>query len=315
MSFWRGVLNIVIVFYGALIVSAFLIYIERRLLAFWTNRLGPNRAGPGGIAQVVADVIKMMFKEDWVPPFADRPVFTIAPAIGFTTVLMSFVVLPVTERIFISNLNVGLLFFLAMSSLGVYGLVLGGWASASKYPLFGAVRAVAQMLSYEVFMGLSLAGVVLISGSFRLTDIVRAQQGLWFIVPQLPSFVVFLIGGVAVIHRLPFDLPEAENELVAGYHTEYSGMKFGLFFMAEYMGIVLIAGMTVTLFLGGWLGPWLPPAVWFLLKTSAVVVFIILLRASLPRPRVDQLISTGWKVLLPVSLLNVLVTGAIVVAT
>jgi len=315
MTFGQGVLNIVIVFYGAMLLGALLIFVERRLLGAWTNRYGPNRAGgPFGVLQIVADLLKLMFKEDWIPPFADRPVFVLAPATIFITVMMSFMVLPVTPNLVISNLNVGLLFFLGMSSLGVYSIVLGGWSSSSKYSLIGGVRAVTQMLSYEVFMGLSLAGIVLISGSFRLTDIVAAQKGLWFVVPQLPSFFIFLFGGIAVLHRLPFDLPEAENELVAGYHTEYSGMKFGLFFMGEYVGIVLISGMISTLFFGGWLGPWLPPSLWFFLKTVFFSILIILLRASLPRPRIDQLLATGWKILLPIALVNILVTGAIYIA-
>jgi NADH-quinone oxidoreductase subunit H len=202
-----------------------------------------------------------------------------------------------------------------LSALTVYGVVLGGWASNSKYSLLGGMRAAAQMLSYEIFMGLSLLGVVLIAGSFDLADIVRAQRGLWFIVPQFAGFIVFTIAGIAETHRLPFDLPEGENELGAGYHTEYSGMKFGLFFIAEYAGIVLVSAMIATLFLGGWSGPLLPPIVWFLLKITAVISFFILLRAALPRPRYDQLMAYGWKVMLPLSLLNLAATGAVVLAT
>ncbi|HUX14113.1 MAG TPA: NADH-quinone oxidoreductase subunit NuoH [Spirochaetia bacterium] len=309
-----SILSIALVMFGAIIVAASLIFVERRLLGVWTRRYGPNRAGPFGLFQVVADMIKIFFKEDWIPPFADRPVFVMSPAVIFVTVLMSFMVVPLSPFVVASRLNVGLLFFLAMSSLGVYSIVLGGWASGSKYPLLGSIRSITQMLSYEAFMGLSVVGVVLLAGSFNLSDIVNAQKGLWFVVPQLPAFVIFLIGGVAVIHRLPFDLPEAESELVDGYHTEYSGMKFGLFFVGEYLGIVLISAMTVTLFFGGWLGPWLPPFIWFLLKTAACIVLIILFRASLPRPRIDQLLTFGWKVLLPIALLNILVTGAICLA-
>lgn len=309
-----AILSIVIVLLGALITGALLIWVERRFLGFWTDRPGPNRAGPFGSLQIIADVLKIFFKEDWIPPFADRPVFVIAPTIVFVTMLLSFMVVPLTPLIVISRLNVGLLFFLAMASLGVYSIILGGWSSGNKYSLLGGVRSVSQMLSYEVFMGLSVVGVVLLSGSLDLGTIVKAQKGLWFVIPQFPGFVIFLIGGIAVIHRLPFDLPEAENELVAGYHTEYSGMKFGLFFVGEYLGIVLLSAMTTTLFFGGWLGPWLPPIIWFLIKTGAFVLFIVLLRASLPRPRIDQLLSFGWKYLLPIALLNVLVTGAIYVA-
>jgi NADH-quinone oxidoreductase subunit H len=198
-----------------------------------------------------------------------------------------------------------------MSSLGVYGVVLAGWSSNNKYSLLGGLRAAAQMLSYEVFMGLSLMGVVLLSGSFNVSDIVVAQKGLWFCVPQLPGLVIFLIAGIAETHRLPFDLPEAENELVAGYHTEYSGMKFAMFFVGEYLGITLISALVTVFFLGGWLGPWLPPVVWFAIKTFAVICLFILLRATLPRPRYDQLMSLGWKLMLPLALLNIVVTGGI----
>ena len=309
-----SVLSIIIAILGSITVAAALIFVERRLLAVWTDRIGPNRAGPFGLLQVVADMIKIFFKEDWVPPFVDKPVFIMSPGVIFITVLMSFMVIPLSPFIVASHLDVGVLFFLAMASLGVYSIVLSGWASGSKYPLLGSVRSITQMLSYEAFMGLSLGGVVLISGSFNMSDIVNAQKGLWFFIPQFPAFVIFLIGGIAVIHRLPFDLPEAESELVDGYHTEYSGMKFGLFFVGEYLGIVLVSALTVTLFFGGWLGPILPPFLWFLIKTAVFIVLIILLRASLPRPRIDQLLAFGWKVLLPVALLNILVTGAIFLA-
>jgi NADH-quinone oxidoreductase subunit H len=201
-----------------------------------------------------------------------------------------------------------------MSSLGVYSIVLAGWASDSKYSLLGGLRAAAQMISYEVFMSLSLMGVVLLAGSFSLTDIVEAQKGLWFVVPQFLGFVLFLIAGVAEARRLPFDLPEAEAELVAGFHSEYSGMKFGMFFVGEYLGLILISSMITVLFFGGWLGPWLPPIVWFVIKMFGFICFFILLRASLPRLRFDQLMSWGWKTMLPLSLVNLLVTGAIVVA-
>ncbi|MEX2264173.1 MAG: NADH-quinone oxidoreductase subunit NuoH [Bryobacteraceae bacterium] len=296
---------------GVLTLAAGLIWVERRLLALWQDRYGPNRVGPFGLLQVLADTIKILMKEDWVPPFADKPVFVIAPAIIMVTVLLSFAVVPVAPDIYIADLNIGLLFFLAMSSLGVYSIVLAGWASNNKFSLLGAMRAAAQMLSYEVFMGLSLMGVVVLAGSFRLLEIVEAQRGLWFVVPQFVGFVLFLIAGVAETRRLPFDLPEAESELVAGFHAEYSGMKFGMFFVGEYMGVVLISAMISVLFLGGWLGPVLPPVVWFLIKTFFFICFFILLRASLPRPRFDQLMSWGWKVMLPVSLANLLITGAV----
>jgi NADH-quinone oxidoreductase subunit H len=214
----------------------------------------------------------------------------------------------------VANLNVGLLFFLAMSSLGVYSVVLAGWASNNKYALLGGLRASAQMLSYEVFMGLSLLGVVVLAGSFNLSAIVEAQRRIWFVIPQFLGFIVFTVAGIAETRRLPFDLPEAENELVAGFHAEYSGMKFGMFFVGEYIGITLVSALIATLFFGGWLGPWLPPVVWFLLKTFAFLCFFILLRAALPRPRFDQLMAYGWKIMFPLSLLNLLVTGFAVLA-
>jgi NADH-quinone oxidoreductase subunit H len=299
---------------GALTIASGLIWLERRLLALWQDRYGPNRVGPFGLLQVLADMIKIFFKEDWIPPFADRVLFVIAPAVTVVTVLMSFAVLPVTSRIVVVRLNIGLLFFLGMSSLGVYSVVLAGWSSNNKYSLLGALRAAAQMFGYEVFMGLSLMGVVLQAGSFDLVQIVEAQRHLWFIVPQFLGFVLFVIAGLAETRRIPFDLPEAESELIAGYHCEYSGMKFGMFFVGEYLGVVLISSLVAVLFLGGWQGPLLPPLVWFLLKIFVLIAFFILVRGSLPRPRFDQLMSWGWKVMLPLSLANVLVTGAIVLA-
>ncbi len=294
------------------ITSAGLIWLERRLLALWQDRYGPNRVGPFGLLQVVADMIKILSKEDWVPPFADRTVFVIAPAIIMISAFMSFAVVPFAPGIVIADINVGVLFFLAMSSLGVYSVVLAGWASASKYSLIGGMRAAAQMVSYEVFMGLSLMGVVALTGSFGVGEIVEAQRHLWFIIPQFAGFLIFFIAGVAETHRLPFDLPESENELVAGFHTEYSGMKFGMFFVGEYVGITLISALITTLFFGGWLGPWLPPVVWFLLKTFIFICLFILLRASFPRPRYDQLMFLAWKIMLPLSLLNIVITGAII---
>ncbi len=298
----------------ALGIASGLIWLERRLLALWQDRYGPNRVGPFGLMQVAADMIKIFFKEDWIPPFADRVIFIGAPAVIVVTVLMSFAVLPFAPGIIVTDLNIALLFFLAMSSLGVYSVVLAGWSSDNKYALLGAFRAAAQMLSYEVFMGLSLMGVVLLAGSFDLVHIVDAQRHLWFVIPQFLGFVLFLIAGLAETRRLPFDLPEAESELVAGYHSEYSGMKFGMFFVGEYLGITLISALTSILFFGGWLGPVLPPIVWLLVKTVFFISVFILLRAALPRPRFDQLMNWGWQIMLPLSLLNLLVTGAVVVA-
>jgi NADH-quinone oxidoreductase subunit H len=298
-----------------LTVAPGLIWLERRLLALWQDRYGPNRAGPFGVLIVLADTIKLFFKEDWIPPFADKKVFMIAPAIVAITVLMSFVIVPFGPGIIVTDLNIGILFFLAMSSMGAYSIILGGWASNNKYALLGAMRGAAQMISYEVFMGLSLMGVVLLTGSFSLHDIVEAQRGMWFFIPQFVGFVTFFIAGIAETHRLPFDIPEAESELIAGFHSEYSGMKFGMFFVGEYLGITLISSLTVCLFFGGWLGPgFLPPLLWFAIKTFAFIGLFILLRASLPRPRYDQLMEFGWKVLLPLTLINILITAGIVLS-
>jgi NADH-quinone oxidoreductase subunit H len=297
-----------------LTIASMLIYVERRLLALWQDRFGPNRVGPFGLLQVPADMIKIFFKEDWVPPFADKAVFVIAPAIVVGSILLTFAIIPFAPNFFVLDSNIGVLFFLGNSSLGVYSIVLGGWSSNNKYSLLGSMRGSAQMLTYEVFMGLSLMGVVMLADSFNLREIVEAQRHLWFVFPQFIGFVIFLIAGVAETHRTPFDIPEAEGELVAGYHSEYSGMKFGMFFVGEYLGVTLISAFIVTMFFGGWLGPsFLPPAFWFFFKTAFFICFFILLRASLPRPRYDQLMAYGWKILLPLVLLNLLVTGAILI--
>src|SRR5215472_17720068 len=268
------------VLFVVLNLSAGLIWVERRLLALWQDRYGPNRVGPFGLGQIVADSIKLFLKEDWIPPFADNAVFVLAPAIVVATALISFAVVPFAPGFVIADLNIGILFLLAMSSLGVYSVVLAGWASNNKYSLLGGIRASAQMLSYEVFMGLSLLGVVVLAGSFRITDIVEAQRKMWFVVPQFLGFILFLIAGVAETRRLPFDLAEAENELIAGFHSEYSGMKFGMFFVGEYIGVTLISAIISLLFFGGWLGPVLPAGLWFAIKTLAFICLFILLRAA-----------------------------------
>ena len=309
----RYILIILGVLVVTMTIASMLIWVERRMLALWQDRLGPNRVGPAGIFQVVADMIKIFFKEDWIAPFADKSVFVMAPGIVMATVLLTFAVIPFGPDIQILDSNIAILFFLGNSSLGVYSIVLGGWASNSKYSLLGGIRGSAQMLTYEVFMGISLMGVVMMADSFNFREIVEAQRKMWFVVPQFIGFVIFLIAGIAETHRLPFDLPEAEGELVAGFHSEYSGMKFGMFFVGEYLAIILISAIIVTMFFGGWLGPaFLPPVFWFTLKTFVFIMFFFLLRASLPRPRYDQLMSLGWKILLPLSLLNLLITGALI---
>jgi len=301
---------------SAVMGAAVLTWFERRLLGLWQDRYGPNRLGPFGILQVAADMLKLLTKDDWVPPFADKVVFIFAPTAIVTAMLLGFAVVPFAPGVQIIDLNVGLLFFLGMTSLAVYSVLLGGLASNNKYALLGGLRSAAQMVSYEVFMGLSLMGVVMLTGSFSLRDIVEAQRDGWFCVSQFLGLFVFTIAGIAESHRLPFDLPEAEHELTAGFHTEYGGMKFGMFMLGEYLGLILISAMMTTLFFGGWLGPSifgfeLPPILWFNLKTFAVICFFILLRAAIPRPRYDQLMSLGWKVMLPLTLINLVATGAI----
>lgn len=310
----RSLIIIVVVLAAAMSVAAGLIWLERRLLALWQDRYGPNRVGPFGLLQVLADMIKIFTKEDWIPPFADRVLFVIAPAIVMATVLMSFAMIPFAPGIQVVDLNIGLLFVLAMSSLGVYSVVLGGWSSDSKFSLLGALRASAQMLSYEVFMAIGLMGVVLMAGSFDLNQIVLAQRSIWFCIPQILGLATFSIAGLAETRRLPFDLVEAENELGAGFHTEYSGMKFGMFFVGEYLGITLVSALIVTLYFGGWLGPVLPPLLWFVVKTFILICGFILMRAALPRPRFDQLMAYGWKVMLPLALLNLVLTGGVLLA-
>jgi NADH-quinone oxidoreductase subunit H len=309
-----------VLLFGLVFAAAMLIWGERRLLALWQDRYGPNRVGPFGLLQVMADMVKIFFKEDWVPDFVDRPVFLLAPVVAMSTALLIFIVIPVAPGWGVApDLSVGVLVFLALAGLQVYGAMLGGWSSNSKFALLGGLRSAAQMLSYEVFMGVAVMGVVLQAGSFRLDRIVEAQQHLWFIVPQCCGFFVFSLAAVASVHRFPFDLPETEQELVAGYHTEYSGMKFGMFFVAEYVGIVVVSSLLTTLFCGGWHGPftdrlpWLG-FIWFALKTLMFIMLFILLRGALPRPRYDQIMAVGWKFCLPLSLVNLLITAALVLA-
>ena len=309
-------LNIGAILALVIFIAAMLIWVERRLLSLWQERLGPNRVGWFGLLQVAADMIKIFTKEDWIPPFADRMSFVLAPAIIMVVILMSFAVIPFAPGVGIVDSNIGIMFVLAMASIGAYSVMLGGLSSDNKYALLGALRAAAQMVSYEVFMGISLLGVVALSGSFNLREIVIAQSDGWYIFPQFIGFVIFLIAGIAESHRLPFDIPEAEQEICSGYHTEYSGMKFGMFFVGEYLGLVLIASLLTVLFFGGWLGPaFLPPIIWFSIKAFGFIAFFILLRAAIPRPRYDQLMTYGWLFLLPLSLLNLLVTGAIILST
>jgi NADH-quinone oxidoreductase subunit H len=305
-----------------LLIAAYLVWLERKFLARLQVRLGPNRAGIFGLLQPIADGLKMLVKEDTVPEAADRIVFLLAPAVVAVTALLMFAVVPFGETItlwgheipmLISDLNVGLLYIFALSSLGVYGVALGGWASNSKFALLGGIRGAAQMISYELALGLSLVPIVMLAGSFSLVDIVSAQkESVPFILYQPVAFIIFFIAAVAESKRIPFDLPEAENELGAGFHMEYSGMRFGLFFIGEYVHIQVLGALIAVFFLGGWHGPLLPGPVWLLIKILLVSLFMIWMRGTLPRLRYDQLMVIGWKVLIPLALINIVVTGAFV---
>ncbi len=314
------VVKLVAILFFLLMAAAYLVWVERKFLARLQLRYGPNRAGKFGLLQPLADVVKMLTKEDVVPDGADRVIFRLAPAVVAGTAFLMFAVVPLgrdltlfgrSVPLVVTDLNVGLLFAFAMSSLGVYGIALGGWASNSKYALLGSIRGAAQMISYELSLGLSIVPIVMLAGSFSMVDIVNAQKGLPFIFVQPLAFVIFVISAMAETKRIPFDLPEAENELNAGYHTEYSGMRFGLFFLGEYVTMMVFGGLVAVLFLGGWRGPWLPPFVWLVIKILLVAVFMIWVRGTLPRVRWDQLMTIGWKALLPLALLNVIVTGAL----
>ena len=318
-------IKLALILFITLTLAAYMVLAERKLLARVQSRYGPNRVGPFGLLQPVADVIKMITKEDILPAQADKAIFLVAPGVVAGTVLLTFAVVPFGAPITVHgqvlpmpviDLNVGVLYFLALSSLGVYGFALAGWSSGSKYSLFGGIRGSAQMISYELSMGLALAPVVMLAGSFSLGDIVAAQAGMPFIVYSPLGFITFLISVAAESKRIPFDLPEAENELVAGYHTEYSGMRFGLFFIGEYVNIIVLSALAVTFFLGGWHGPgpaWLS-FFWFFFKAAFIAFFFIWVRATLPRLRYDQLMHFGWKALVPVALANVLITGALALA-
>lgn len=313
-------LKTVMVLVVLMTLCAYTTLIERRLLARFQSRIGPNQAGFFGILQPLADLIKLIFKEDLTPVGANRVMFTLAPAMAFVPAFMSIAVIPFGPSVtvfgrqvdmVISDINVGILFIFAASSLGVYALVLAGWSSNSKYSLLGGLRAAAQMISYEVSLGLSVVGVLMLAGTLSLTGIVTSQAtiGEWYIWKQPVGFLLFLISGIAETNRAPFDLPEAENELVAGYHTEYSSVKFSMFFVAEYANMVTISALATILFLGGWSGPWLPPIVWFLIKIAFFLFLYIWLRATLPRLRYDQLMRFGWLILLPVGLANIILTA------
>jgi NADH-quinone oxidoreductase subunit H len=310
--------KLVIIYAVVLTGAAYLVLAERRILAWIQDRKGPNRVGPYGLLQPLADLIKMLTKEDVRPAGADKWLYLLAPAMASIPAIMTFAVIPFgapitvfghTVTMQVVDLNIGLLFFMALSSIAVYGVALGGWASNSKYSFLGSIRGLAQLISYELSMGLSLVPIVMLSRSFRLNDIVQAQSDIPFIAYQPLAFIIFLISIVAECKRVPFDLPEAESELVAGFHAEYSGMRFGLFFVGEYINIIVLSGLATTFFLGGWNGPWLPPVVWFAFKVAAFAFLFIWIRGTLPRLRYDQLMHLGWKVLTPLALVNILATG------
>jgi NADH-quinone oxidoreductase subunit H len=303
-----------------LTVAAYLVWVERKLLGRMQARFGPNRAGKFGLLQPLADLVKLLTKEDTVPEGASKSLFLVAPGVVALLALLIFAVVPFGRSVIlwgrpvpfvITDLNVGLLYFLALSSISIYGVAVGGWASNSKYSLLGGIRAAAQMISYEVALGLSLVPVVMMARSFSLVEIANAQSRYPFILVQPVSFLLFFAASMGEIKRIPFDLPEAENELGAGYHTEYSGMRFGLFFLGEYITMITFGSLATVFFLGGWHGPVLPPFVWFVIKVGVIVFVVIWLRATFPRIRYDQLMNLGWKVLIPVALLNIMLTGAV----
>ena len=328
-EFWTGyglptliilaqILAVVVVI---LVSMAYLTLAERKVIAFMQLRMGPNVVGPFGLLQPFADAIKLMFKETVMPTGANRGVFLIAPVIAFSLALVGWAVIPFDDGWVIADINVGILYLFAISSLGVYGIIMAGWASNSKYAFLGALRSAAQMVSYEVSIGFVIVTVLLVVGSLNLSDIVRAQEKIWFFIPLFPMFIIFVISALAETNRAPFDLPEAEAELVSGYNVEYSSMIFALFFLGEYISMILMSAMTTILFLGGWLPPfaiapftWIPGAIWFALKIAAVLFVFLWVRATLPRYRYDQLMRLGWKVFLPFSLLWVVVTAGALVA-
>ncbi|MEW6068066.1 MAG: NADH-quinone oxidoreductase subunit NuoH [Nitrospirota bacterium] len=318
-------IKIVVVLGVALLHVAYATYFERKVIGHMQVRLGPMRVGPHGLLQPFADGLKLFFKEDVMPSEADKPVFYLSPIIFMAAAMTSLSFIPYTGNFMIADVNVGLLFLFAMSGLGVYGIFMSGWSSNSKYAFIGGLRSTAQVISYEIAMGLSLVGVMIMAGSLNLSDIVKAQENSTFgifAIPQIIGFIVFVIAAVAETNRTPFDLPEAESELVAGYFTEYSGFRFALFFLGEYIGMLIMASLCTICFLGGWTIPWyitkilpflsyVPGIVWFLIKVYAFIFFYYWIRATVPRYRYDQLMGIGWKILIPVALANILVTGLV----
>ena len=317
---WIMIVKSIVIFAVILGIVPIILLIERKLLGRFQARYGPNRVGPFGLLQPLADVGKLLSKESYRPENAVPLLFAIAPALVILSATAVLAIIPFGDvkngvGFYGVDVSIGILYAFAFGAISFYGLLLGGWASGSKYSFLGAMRSAAQLISYEVSMGLALLGVIMMAGSLSLVDIARSQGEIWYVVPQIVGFLIFMVAGFAETNRAPFDLPEADAELVAGYNTEYGGMRFGSFFMAEYMEMIVISGIAAAFFLGGWMGPgpgWLDP-IWMLLKILALLVFFIWVRATLPRPRYDQLMSLGWKVLLPLATLNVLVTAVLVV--
>lgn len=300
---------------------AYTTLLERKLLGRLQVRLGPNRVGPFGLLQPIADGVKSFFKEDIIPDEADKTLYVLAPGISLFAALSMFAVIPFGDtvtflgrqiKLVVADLDTGLLYLLALATLGEYGVVLGGWASGNKYGVLGALRAAAQMISYEVALGLAVIGTIILAGSLNLRDIVSAQEGMWFVIKYPAGFLFYLVAGLAEINRTPFDMPESESELACGFNIEYSSMKFATFMIAEYAHMFTIAAIVTTLFLGGWMGPWLPGPIWFLIKVFCVIFFFIWERGTYPRLRYDHIMQFGWKVLLPLTLANVVVTAALV---
>jgi len=324
MMFWliADIIKILIVFAGLLGAAAYLTLLERKIAARIQNRMGPMEAGFHGLLQPIADGIKLFFKEDIIPAGANKFLFLLAPIIVVIPALTTFAVIPFgapvkimghTVPLQITDVNIGILFILALTSLGVYGVVLGGWASNSKYSLLGGIRTAAQMISYEVALVLSIVGIIMIAGDLSLAKIVSEQSHMWFIVYQPVGFIIYLIASTAEMNRVPFDLGEAEGEIVAGFHTEYSSMEFAFYFIGEYAQMVVNSAIIVTLFLGGWHGPFLPSVLWFLIKVFFVILIYLWLRWTYPRLRYDELMDLGWKFLLPLALANIVVTGFIMI--
>jgi NADH-quinone oxidoreductase subunit H len=321
---WISLIKAAVVINLVLFGFAYLTLVERKVMGRMQLRYGPNRAGPFGVLQPIADLVKLIRKESFFPAEAVDVLYIFSPFLAAFTALTTFSVIPwgpgwviggYQVNGYVADVPIALLLVFALGSLGIYGFIVGGWASDSKYSLLGSMRTCAQLVSYEVSLALSVLGVVLMAGSLSLVDVVAAQSSeIWYVIPQFVGFVVFLLAGTAETSRAPFDLPEAEQELVAGYHTEYGGMRFGLFSMSEYINLITLSGLAVTLFLGGWHGPWLPGILWFLIKLAVLLFVFIWMRTTLPRLRYDQLMQFGWKVLLPVATLNAVVTALLVVA-